>query len=133
LPPWWCVPCVLISWPGSWCLENGHGVTEHSITLPSYCIPGLRLCPFSHRQSLDLEDGGKMDLWNARILPQHYTASQPRRPRLELCLLNFSDVHHLFLLCFAVSAQRLRCVGGLGMYFEFSFYFMAFFNFSHLI
>jgi hypothetical protein len=28
-------------------------------------------------------DGGSMDLWNVGILPQHYTASQPRRPRLE--------------------------------------------------
>jgi hypothetical protein len=29
------------------------------------------------------EDGGSMDLWNVGILPQHYTASQRRRPRLE--------------------------------------------------
>jgi hypothetical protein len=27
--------------------------------------------------------GGWMDLWIAGILPQHYTASQPGRPRLE--------------------------------------------------
>jgi len=27
------------------------------------------------------EDGGSMDLWNVGILPQHYTASQPRRWR----------------------------------------------------
>jgi hypothetical protein len=26
-------------------------------------------------------DGGSMDLWNVGILPQHYTASQPRRWR----------------------------------------------------
>jgi len=29
------------------------------------------------------EDGGSMDLWNVGILPQHYTVSQLRRPRLE--------------------------------------------------
>jgi hypothetical protein len=29
------------------------------------------------------EDRGSMDLWNVGILPQHYTASQPRRPRFE--------------------------------------------------
>jgi len=29
------------------------------------------------------EDGGSMDLWNFDILPQHDTASEPRRPRLE--------------------------------------------------
>jgi hypothetical protein len=29
------------------------------------------------------EDGGCMDLRNVGILPQHYTASQTRRPRLE--------------------------------------------------
>jgi hypothetical protein len=29
------------------------------------------------------EDGGSMDLRNIGILPQHYTMSQPRRPRLE--------------------------------------------------
>jgi hypothetical protein len=25
------------------------------------------------------KDGGSMDLWNVGVLPQHYTASQPRR------------------------------------------------------
>jgi hypothetical protein len=29
------------------------------------------------------EDGGSMDLWNVGNLPQHSTASQPTRPRLE--------------------------------------------------
>jgi hypothetical protein len=29
------------------------------------------------------EDGGSMDLWNVGIVPQHYTASEPRRPRYE--------------------------------------------------
>jgi len=29
------------------------------------------------------EDCSSMDLWNYGILPQHYTASQPRRPRPE--------------------------------------------------
>jgi hypothetical protein len=29
------------------------------------------------------EDGGSMDLRNVGIPPQHYTASQPRRPPLE--------------------------------------------------
>jgi hypothetical protein len=29
------------------------------------------------------EDGGSMDLRNFRVLPQHYTASQSARPRLE--------------------------------------------------
>jgi len=30
------------------------------------------------------EDGGRMGLRNVGIQPQHYTASQPRRPRLEI-------------------------------------------------
>jgi len=30
----------------------------------------------------DPQDGGSMDLRNVGILPQHYTASQLRRPRL---------------------------------------------------
>jgi hypothetical protein len=30
-----------------------------------------------------VEDWGSVDLWNVGILPQHYTASRPRRPRLE--------------------------------------------------
>jgi hypothetical protein len=36
------------------------------------------------------EDEGSTDLWNVGILPQHYTASQPRRTRLESlrCLRN---------------------------------------------
>jgi hypothetical protein len=33
--------------------------------------------------NLHLEDGSSMDLWNVGILPQHYAASQPRRPWLE--------------------------------------------------
>jgi hypothetical protein len=32
--------------------------------------------------------GGSMDLWNAGTLPQHYTGSRSRRPRLEY-LRNF--------------------------------------------
>jgi hypothetical protein len=43
-------------------------------TLISYHNPTRRHNP---------EDGGSMDLWNVDILPQHYTMSQPRRPRLE--------------------------------------------------
>jgi hypothetical protein len=33
--------------------------------------------------NLHSEDGGSMALRNVDILPQHYTASQPRRPRRE--------------------------------------------------
>jgi len=36
-----------------------------------------------HDQLLHPEDGGSVDLRNVVILPQHHTASQPRRPRLE--------------------------------------------------
>jgi len=40
-----------------------------------------------HNPDLDLnlhpEDGGNRDLRNTDILPQRYTALQPRRPRLE--------------------------------------------------
>jgi hypothetical protein len=32
---------------------------------------------------LGCENGGSMDLRNVGILPQHHTASQHRRPRLE--------------------------------------------------
>jgi hypothetical protein len=44
---------------------------------------------------LSLEDGGSMDPWNVGILPQHYTASQPRRPLLETSQMshhNFSSI-----------------------------------------
>jgi len=30
------------------------------------------------------EDGCSMDLWNVGVLPQHYTASQPRRSHFNL-------------------------------------------------
>jgi hypothetical protein len=33
--------------------------------------------------NLHPEDGGSMEIWKAGILPQHYTASQARRLRLE--------------------------------------------------
>jgi len=36
-----------------------------------------------HLQVRWSEDEGSMDLWNVGILSQHYTASQPRRHRLE--------------------------------------------------
>jgi hypothetical protein len=46
-----------------------------------YNINGLH-----NPEDLDLtlhpEDGGSMDPWNIGILPQYYTASQPRRPRI---------------------------------------------------
>jgi hypothetical protein len=34
-------------------------------------------------RGLYCEDGGSIELWNVGILPQHYMASQSRRPRLE--------------------------------------------------
>jgi hypothetical protein len=37
-------------------------------------------CSAVHLQG---EDGGGMDFWNVSFLPQHYTASQPRRPRFK--------------------------------------------------
>jgi hypothetical protein len=33
------------------------------------------------QKSMMPEDGGSMNLSNVGILPQHYTASQPRRPQ----------------------------------------------------
>jgi len=36
------------------------------------------------------EDGGSMDLRNVGILLKHYTASQPRRPRLDV--MNLSQI-----------------------------------------
>jgi len=44
---------------------------------------------FRTRNSLTLhhEDGGRMDLRNVGILPQHYTASQARTPRLDTQVL----------------------------------------------
>jgi hypothetical protein len=43
-----------------------------------------------------VEDGDSTDLWKVGILPQHYTASQPRRPRLEKwCHIKKSQRTHL--------------------------------------
>jgi len=46
------------------------------------------------------EDGGSMNLWNVGILQQRNTASQPRRPQLEVSLT--SSLHftlpHVFLI-----------------------------------
>jgi len=39
---------------------------------------------------LQSKHGGSMDHWNVGILPQHYTASQPRRPRRESLKHRFS-------------------------------------------
>jgi hypothetical protein len=43
-------------------------------------IQAAEMCLQSGRR---IHDGRSMHLWNAGILPQHYTASQPRRPQLE--------------------------------------------------
>jgi hypothetical protein len=45
------------------------------------------------------EDGGSTVLRNVGILPQHYTAPQPRRPRIEsrtVCVMHI--VVHIFLV-----------------------------------
>jgi len=39
---------------------------------------------FQVRCSVHPEYGGSLDLWNVGILQQHWTASQPRRPRLQI-------------------------------------------------
>jgi len=54
----------------------------------SFCYP-LALQAYiyafaSQHQSLHPKDGDSMVLQNTGITPQHYTASRPRRPRLEL-------------------------------------------------
>jgi len=45
--------------------------------------PGLYLRSLLLSRPLHSEDRGRMDLWNFGNLPQHYTVSQTRRPRLE--------------------------------------------------
>jgi hypothetical protein len=50
-------------------------VMECSVVEGYHCFVGPCCLP---------EDGGSMDLRNVGILPQHYTASQPRRLRLEI-------------------------------------------------
>jgi hypothetical protein len=44
------------------------------------------------------EDGGSMDLWNTGILPQHYKASQPRRPQLICSLLWKPQILQLWIV-----------------------------------
>jgi hypothetical protein len=51
-----------------------HGVTSHKT---STWILDRAIHP---------EDGSSLDLWNLGILPQHYTASQPRKPLFEVQL-----------------------------------------------
>jgi hypothetical protein len=49
--------------------------------------------------SFKLRSFGLWHLWNIGILPQHYTASQPRRPWLEISLLwKPQNLHLLFFL-----------------------------------
>jgi len=48
--------------------------------------------------SLHPEDGGSMVLWEVGILSQHYTASEPRRPRLESSPLWEPKILHLFFI-----------------------------------
>jgi hypothetical protein len=48
------------------------------------------LPPFSLRP----EDGASMVLRKVGILPQHYTVSQPRRPRHETALVSGMKIMH---------------------------------------
>jgi hypothetical protein len=52
------------------------------VVTPPCDSSGLYLCRFLPYRPLHTEDGGSIDLLNFGILPQHYTASQSRRPRL---------------------------------------------------
>jgi hypothetical protein len=61
--------------------------------------PGLLGC--NALQCCDkIDDGGSMDLRNVGILPQHYAASQPRRPRLKSV--------SLFAIFFTLPVLRTR-------------------------
>jgi len=48
------------------------------------------------------EDGGVMDFRNVGIIPQHYTASQPRRSHFDSSLRNFLQSYSFLMdmLCF---------------------------------
>jgi hypothetical protein len=46
----------------------------------------------SFRGPFDPEDGGSMDLRNVGILPQHCTASQPRRPRIFVVKTSYFSI-----------------------------------------
>jgi len=59
---------------------------------------------YQHFRSLHPEDGASMDLWNVGILPQHYTAWQSRRPRLEVSLAwKVQNSHRTFRLSTSVA------------------------------
>jgi hypothetical protein len=48
-----------------------------------YCCGRLPTFQMSKLLPFSGSSGGSMGLWNVGILPRHYTASQPGRPRLE--------------------------------------------------
>jgi len=48
-------------------------------------LPGKQQISF--QRSLHPEDGGRMDIWNVAILPQHHMVSQPQRLQLKSSLL----------------------------------------------
>jgi len=59
----------------AWCsLKNAQG---------QIYLYSCKVTPTRSASHFTPEDGGSMDLRNVGILLQHYTASQPRRPRLQ--------------------------------------------------
>jgi len=52
------------------------GITVPSIVMSEFYIGGM---PVAH---LSLEDSGSKVLWDSGILPQHFMASQPKRPKI---------------------------------------------------
>jgi hypothetical protein len=69
---------ILYSFP----ISPVHVTCPHLIIFDMIAPVILRRLPQEYTAS-EHEDGGSMVLRNVGILPQHYTASQPRRPRLE--------------------------------------------------
>jgi hypothetical protein len=68
--------------------EDDHSLPSSAEVKNAWAIPPLSQCVFmawclvKHRDNFAFTFTS-MEHWSVGILPQHYTASQPRRPRLE--------------------------------------------------
>jgi len=85
----WHIKTNLVSYTGFWWGSHMGNFEFFWVVPPCSDVIGYQCLRLTGERKMGIatpfqpEDGGNMDLRNVSILPQHYTASQSRRPLYE--------------------------------------------------